>query len=532
MILEILYWILFILEVRAQPGIITLLAGSGPSTQTGDGGLATSATLDNPYGLYVNGFQVYISQPPQDNIRLVELSSKTISTFSSVNNYPTSVMVYDNYLWIAMKSSHKIRKVDLSTAAISDVAGDGTGSYTGDGGNALLARLKFPFGVYIDSTYIWIGDTSNNVIRQVTRSSNTIVTYAGVGPGNNTYNGDNIEGTAACFDPLFVFVDSSRVWITDQANNRIRVVSRSTRTITTIAGTGGAGAYFGDNGNPISAKFNVLDCVVADAAYVWMIDRNNYRIRRIDLATSIITTFVGTGNNAYSGDGGYCTSAEIKSSYGLHVASNYMYFNDANRVRRVRLFQARLWGDPHFIGLSGGSYTIDLTAGRCYNIYRSSSFRWNSCVVQPGHRTSTFLGTSTFQMNSHKVLIPLPKKFFVAAVVDGKHYYKLGQEVRLGPKSSFRILHSSIMIKTPCMRIFMQLRTQITSIRKGKSNIIHNYHNHFDFTLSDIHNSIGCSPADGLIGITWNKTARPSGRHGEGVIRGKFSDYEISDVWD
>ena len=132
--------------------VINTIAGDGANAYGGDGGLATSAQLDNPYGVAVD---------------------------ASGNVY------------IADTDNHRIRMVTnpVSSGTISTVAGDGTINYGGDGGLATLAYLSTPFGVAVDASgNIYIADTGNHCIRMVTKSTGTISTVAG--DGNSGYFGD------------------------------------------------------------------------------------------------------------------------------------------------------------------------------------------------------------------------------------------------------------------------------------------------------------------------------------------------------
>jgi serine/threonine-protein kinase len=107
-------------------------------------------------------------------------------------------------------------------------------------------------------------------------------------------------------------------------------------TITTIAGTGVAG-YLGDGGQSITAQLNNPIYISYDATGAIIIpDCNNFRIRRIDLASSIITTIAGNGVQGYSGDGGLATSASLKGPQSaLYAPDGCLYFSD-NAVSVIR----------------------------------------------------------------------------------------------------------------------------------------------------------------------------------------------------
>ncbi|HYV35936.1 MAG TPA: peptidoglycan DD-metalloendopeptidase family protein, partial [Gemmataceae bacterium] len=130
-------------KVTASTGVITTVAGNGLPTYSGDGGLATAASLRNPAGLAVDS---------------------------------------NGNIYIADCSNYRIRKVTASTGVITTVAGNGSLGSGGDGGLATLAQLYIPTGVAVDSSgNILIADQSNNRIRKVTVSTGMITTIAGSG---------------------------------------------------------------------------------------------------------------------------------------------------------------------------------------------------------------------------------------------------------------------------------------------------------------------------------------------------------------
>jgi trimeric autotransporter adhesin len=287
-------------KVTKSTGIISTVAGTGYPGYSGDGGQATSAALNYPYGVAVD---------------------------SSGNIY------------IADTDSYRIRMVTKSTGIISTVAGTGSYSYSGDGGQATSASLRIPGGVAVDASgNIYIADTYNYRIRMVTKSTGIISTVAGSGPYG--YSGDGGQATsAALFYPYGVAVDAlGNIYIADSSNYRIRMVTKSTGIISTVAGTGYSG-YSGDGGQATSAALFYPYGVAVDASgNIYIADSSNYRIRMVTKSTGIISTVAGTGSYGYSGDGGQATSAALNSPYGVAVdASGNIYIADSANYR-IRMF--------------------------------------------------------------------------------------------------------------------------------------------------------------------------------------------------
>ena len=223
-------------------GVISTVAGTGIFGYSGDGGPATSAQLANLYSVAVD----------------------------SAGN-----------LYIA--GNHHIRKVDASTGNISTVAGSGEQGYSGDGGPATAAQLTFPDGVEVDAAgNLYIADTGNRCIRKVDIDGN-ISTIAGT--GTRGFSGDGGPATAAQLRwPRGVAVDTAgNLYITD--GNRIRRVDTD-GNISTIAGTGTEG-FSGDGGPATAAQLaHPYDMVLDAAGNLYIADYSNNRIRRLTRISS------------------------------------------------------------------------------------------------------------------------------------------------------------------------------------------------------------------------------------------------------
>jgi cysteine-rich repeat protein len=277
-------------------GMISTVAGTGTAGYNGDGRAATSAQLDSPFGVAVDGV---------GNVYIVE------------------------------RESHRVRRVDLD-GIISTLAGTGTPGYNGDGIAATSAQLASPSGVAVDGLgNVYIADRDNQRIRRVDNNG-TITTMAGTGtPG---YNGDAMTATSAHLAyPFAVAVDQmGNVYIADRDNRRIRRVDTN-GTISTVAGTGAAG-YNGDDIPATSARIGSPRGVAVDVlGNVYFTDRSSQRVRRVD-SSGMISTVAGTGTVGYNGDNMAATSAQVALPYGVTVdrrGNVYIADRDNRRIRRV-----------------------------------------------------------------------------------------------------------------------------------------------------------------------------------------------------
>lgn len=230
-------------KVDGATGIITTIAGTGTATYTGDGGLATAATINFPYGIALdNAGNIYISESSSSVIRKITVSTGIITTYAGTGtsgstgdggaataarlNFPRDICIdASNNLYIADRVSNKVRKITAATGIITTIAGTGTAGSTGDGGAATAARLRSPFGVTLDALgNIYIADATNNKIRKITASTGIISTFAGTGTGG--YSGDGGDATLARLNfPTNVFADASYLYVVDNSNNRVRRIA-------------------------------------------------------------------------------------------------------------------------------------------------------------------------------------------------------------------------------------------------------------------------------------------------------------------
>ncbi|HEX9758433.1 MAG TPA: S8 family serine peptidase [Nitrospiria bacterium] len=332
-------------------GNISTLAGNGINSFCGDGDLAPLACLRQPEGVAMDyEGNVYIADSRNHRIRKVDTDG-TITTYAGNGNrgysgdggpadlarlrFPSGVAVdIAGNLYIADTGNHRIRKVDTE-GIISTIAGTGSGGFNGDGGPATSARLDEPNDVFVDgSGNVYIADTGNQRIRRVD-SSGTISTIAGI--GNRGFSGDGGPATNARLNnPRGVSLDSlGNLYIADSNNDRIRIVS-SSGIIDTYAGTGNSG-FSGDGGPAILAQLHQPRGVASLISGEILIgDRQNNRIRLVDLSGNI-STVAGNGVPGFSGDGGDATQAQINLPRGVAITGNGFLIADTenSRVRQV-----------------------------------------------------------------------------------------------------------------------------------------------------------------------------------------------------
>jgi sugar lactone lactonase YvrE len=253
------------LNVSIVPAINTTIAGNGTYGYSGDNTLATTAELENPWGV------------------AVDLSHN---------------------IYIADRTARVVRRVD-PTGIITTFVGTGICANNGDGGPSYAANVCTPQGLAIDPTsrYLYIADLSYNV-RRVDLTTGLISTFAGGG----TSTADGVPATTALLTADAIGVDASgNLYIGDHNHENIRKVSATTGLISTVTGNG----TYGDSGDGNQASQATITTpwaiVFSSAGNIYFSD--NSAVRRIDISTGVITTVTGVTG----------TSMTIDSSNNLYM---------------------------------------------------------------------------------------------------------------------------------------------------------------------------------------------------------------------
>lgn len=221
---------------------------------------------------------------------------------------------------------------------IRTVAGSNQRGYSGDGGSATSAAFDQPRAAAVGPDgSVYIADTFNHRVRRVDPRG-AVSTL--VGTGQAAYSGDDgPAGAATLHWPHGVAVDPSGagLYIADSANHRVRRVDLASGLISTVAGGATAGAA-GDGGPAVAAQLEDPKAVwAAPSGDLYIADSGNERVRRVD-RSGTISTIAGTGVPGYSGDGGPALAAQFDGPRGVagdSAGNLYVADDNNNRVRRI-----------------------------------------------------------------------------------------------------------------------------------------------------------------------------------------------------
>jgi len=336
-------------------GVISTIAGNGTAGSGGDGGAATSAQLHSPQGIAVdaNG-GIYIADT--QNARVRKITNGTINTVagsgtagfggdsgaatSAQLNIPAGLAVDGaGNLYIADFSNNRVRKVTPG-GTITTLAGNGLEGYSGDGGPATGAQLATPVGLATDSSgNVYIADTGNNAVR-VVNSSGIVSTVAGNGLAG--YSGDGGPAVSAMVgNPSGVALDASGNLYISDGSVRVRKVY-SSGFINTIAGNGTRG-YSGDGGvGPFATMSGPAGIALASNGNLYIADSGNSAVRELLLGGFQIK--IAAVANAASNLAGPVAGGEIAVLYGsgmgprpgaVHAGNQWAVADEPGRHNRL-----------------------------------------------------------------------------------------------------------------------------------------------------------------------------------------------------
>src|SRR6266702_3776837 len=242
-------------------------------------------------------------------------------------------------IFIADRLNRRVRRIDAASGVITTAAGTGEAAYSGDGGPAARAGLAEPNGLAFDAAQrqLYVTDVADNRVRVIDLATGTIATFAGTGAAE--HSGDGGKATAAgTFGARAVEIGADgTVYILERQGSSLRAVDPKTQIITTIAGTTARG-YGGDGGPALEAVFDAPKEMAIDRdGSLLIVDTENHTIRRIDRATGIVSNLAG-GRQGTGGDGGPATAAGLDRPHGAVVGPDgAIYIGDTNnhRVRKV-----------------------------------------------------------------------------------------------------------------------------------------------------------------------------------------------------
>lgn len=325
-------------------GVTTTFAGSPGSSGSVDG-IGAAARFANPRGIATDGTYLFVTD--WTAIRKIVISTREVTTLagSSGNSGaadgigaaakfwgPEGITTDGTNLYVADAQNNTIRKVVISTSAVTTLAGFANSSGSDDGIGA-SARFNFPMGITTDGTNLFVADYLNHIIRKIVIATGSVTTFAGAATTPGWDDGD--VTTARFWNPEGITFDGTNIYIADWSTNTIRKIVIATGIVSTIAGTAGISGSI--DGTGAAARFNYPRGITTDGANLYVADSGNNTIRKIDPSSTSVTTLVGTTAESFGATDGIGTGAKFWGPEGITTDGKNLYVADTRNsvIRKI-----------------------------------------------------------------------------------------------------------------------------------------------------------------------------------------------------
>jgi sugar lactone lactonase YvrE len=337
--------------------IITTAVGTGDNGFAGDGGSATAALLNGPFDVAFDGTgNLYFSDTFNHRIRRIDARTGVITTvagngdagYSGDGGPATHAALNEPYgivldragnLFIADRLNRRVRRVDSASGIVTTLAGTGEAAYSGAGGPAAEAGLAEPNGLALDADerHLYMADVADHRVRVIDLHTGSIDTFAGTGKAEHSGDGGRARDAGIFGARAVKLGPDGAVYILERQGSSLRAVDPKTGIIRTVAGTGARG-YSGDGGPALAAVFDAPKEMAIDRdGTVLIVDTENHAIRRFDPRAGTVTALAG-GRQGSGGDGGPALHAGLDRPHGAAVGPDgAIYIGDTNnhRIRKV-----------------------------------------------------------------------------------------------------------------------------------------------------------------------------------------------------
>ncbi len=376
---------------KISNGIVTTVAGNRKKGFSGDNGPATQARIGSMCYLALDTLgNLYFSDTENNRIRKVDANTGIINTIAGTGiiGYTDSTVVATHAklsspgpllidslgnLYFSDMGNNHVRKINLNTGLISRVAGNGVAEEFGDLG--VTDGLYEPKGLALDSktNTLYIADAGNKKIKKFSLNTGKIYSFAGT--GMNGYAGENDSAFRAVFNGLegLTLDNNGQLFVCDRGNSRIRKINTITSIINTYAGSF---PLQNAKENMLASQVRLLypsDVKIDHLGNLLIVDAGNSLLRKVDSTTKIVSNIAGNGYLCFNGDSGLANRSLISNP--KHIKFDYegnLIFYDSynSRIRRVNATDKKLFT------LAGKGYTVSIDSLKD-NVPGPTTYLWN-----------------------------------------------------------------------------------------------------------------------------------------------------------
>jgi hypothetical protein len=302
--------------IPASPTYVSVETFAGKAGVSGiTNGVGSAARFQYPYGITTDGTNLYVTDTNNHTIRKIVIGTAEVSRLAGKAgtqgkadsgladttganarfNRPYGI-VYDlttNLLYVADHDNHAIRTVDRTSGVTDTLAGIKGTAGKHDDATGTLATFRFPAGVAVDGSFVYVSDTENHTIRTINLTGpNEVLTKAGLA---GTAGAVNAAGTTARFyKPTGLYLTGTTLYVVDWLNQVIRTVDTLSWSVAKVAGqwqpaaTPKLGIYgYQNDPDGANALFNFPSGIAAvnGTAPFYVVDTSNQAIRTMDPAS-------------------------------------------------------------------------------------------------------------------------------------------------------------------------------------------------------------------------------------------------------
>lgn len=381
-------------------GTVTTLAGKTPFAD----GTGAAAGFNHPAAIATDGTNLYVADTGNSTIRKVVIATGKVSTMAGIPgeegttdgigsaarlNNPYGITTDGTNLYVADTSNCTIRKIVISTAVVTTIAGK-AGVQGSDDGIGAAASFRLPTGIATDGTNLFVTDYYDNTIRKVVISTGEVTTLAGA-PGV-IGAGDGIGATASFSGPFGITTDGTNLYVTDSFNT-IRKIVIATGEVSTLAGTPGVEGF--NDGIGPAASFHQPEGITTDGTYLYVSDSANNAIRKIVISTGAVSTLTSCLGTRRFADDFYFPKGIVIAGTDLYVTETY--YDSIRKIAIASGNMTTLAGSNNYADGTGPTASFnepcDLTTdGRNLYVADSGSKTIRKIVIATG-KVTTLAGT-------------------------------------------------------------------------------------------------------------------------------------------